>query len=408
MAGDLIAVEAALARVLAAATPIRDVEDVALSDAFGRTLARDLVALRTQPPSDVSAMDGYGVRAGDLAHSAARVRLVGESAAGRGFAGRVNAGQCVRIFTGAPVPPGVDSVLLQEDAVVEGERIGAKEAPGFGRHIRRRGLDFSEGAPGLAAGVRLGPAELALAAAMNHARAPVVRKPRVAVLATGDELVAPGAAASEEQIVCSNNFAVAALVEAAGGVAVDLGIARDDLAETEAAIARARDCDALVTLGGASGGDRDHVKDALARAGMALDFWRLAMRPGKPLIHGTLGRTSVLGLPGNPVSSMVCALVFLVPLVRKLSGDRDPARDLRQRATLGADVKANDKRQDFLRATLARAPDGRLSATPHALQDSSLISVFCASQALLIRPPHAPAARAGEDCTILPLAPFAF
>lgn len=403
MAGKLIPVEEALARVLAAARPIRDVEEIALAEAFGRTLARDLVALRTQPPSDVSAMDGYALRAADLATPGSRVRLVGESAAGRGFPHAVNAGECVRIFTGAPVPAGVDCVLLQEDAIVEGERIGANEAPARGRHIRARGIDFTEGAPGLAAGARLGPAELALAAAMNHPRVPVTRKPRVAVLATGDELVAPGARAGDDKIVCSNNFAVAAYIEGAGGIAVDLGIARDDLAETERAIARARDCDALVTLGGASVGDHDHVKDALARAGMTLDFWRLAMRPGKPLIHGTLGDMSVLGLPGNPVSSMVCALAFLAPLVRRLSGDADPARDNSQKAVLGADVKANDKRQDYLRASLTRDARGRLVATPHPSQDSSLISVLVASQALLVRPPHAPAAKAGEECTILPL-----
>ena len=404
MAGDLIAVEEALARVLAGATPIRDVEEVPLAQAFGRTLARDLAARRTQPPSDVSAMDGYALRAADLAQAGARLRLVGESAAGRGFSGAVGPGQCVRIFTGAPTPAGVDCILLQEDSIVEGDRIGAREAPVRGKHIRARGLDFLDGAMGLSAGIRLGPAELALAAAMNHARLPVVRRPRIAVLATGDELVAPGAAAGEDKIVCSNTFAVAAYIEGAGGVAVDLGIAPDDLAATEAAIARARDCDGLATLGGASVGDHDYVKTALANQGMKLDFWRLAMRPGKPLIHGVLEGMSVLGLPGNPVSSMVCALVFLVPLVRKLSGDAEPAPDMRAFARLGRDLKANDKRQDYLRAALTRDADGALVATPHEVQDSSLISVLAQSQALIVRPPHAPAARAGDICTILPLA----
>ena len=402
MAGLLLSVEEALGRILAAARPIADVEHVPLADAFGRTLAGDLVALRTQPPRAVSAMDGYGVRAADLADPDARVRLIGESAAGRPFAGVVGRGACVRIFTGAATPEGVDTIVLQEHALVEGDQIGATAPPTRGKHIRAEGADFVAGARGLLAGRRLGPVELALAAALNHAHAPVVRKPRIAILATGDELVAPGAATSDDEIVCSNTFAVRALIEAAGGVAADLGIVRDDLAATEAAIARARGCDGLVTLGGASVGAHDYVKRALANQGMTLDFWRLAIRPGKPLIHGVLGAQNVLGLPGNPVSSIVCALLFLTPLVRKLAGDSDPAPNRSVRAILGAPLKANDERQDYVRATFARDAFGQIVATPHPLQDSALLSVLAMCDGLIVRPPHATAAHTGDTCDVLP------
>jgi molybdopterin molybdotransferase len=402
---NLLPVPDALARILEAAQKISDVEVVPLAQAFGRTLAREIVSTRTQPPFDVSAMDGYGLRAADLADTAKRVLLIGESAAGRAFAGVVRAGECVRIFTGAPVPEGVDTVLIQEDAIVEGAMIGAREPVRENRNIRLAGGDFREGEVGLAAGVRLGPAELALAAAMNHATLPVVRKPRVAILATGDELIAPGQTPGPDQIVCSNPFAVAAYVQGAGGEPVDLGIAGDDFSALEAAIARAKDlkADVLVTLGGASVGDHDLVQSALAKEGMQLGFWRIAMRPGKPLIHGALGPMQIMGLPGNPVSSIVCTLIFLIPLLRKLAGDGNPAPDASESAILGADLKANDQRQDFLRAKISRDAQGHIVATPHEMQDSSLLSVFHASQALLLRMPHAPAAKAGDECRILRL-----
>lgn len=407
---NLLPVSDALAKILGAASPIADIETLPLRAAFGRTLVRDLVSTRTQPPFDVSAMDGYGLRAADLTAPEKRVLLVGESAAGRSFAGEVKAGECVRIFTGAPVPAGVDTVLIQEDAIVEGAMIGARESVRTGQHIRVSGVDFREGEVGLKAGARLGPAELALAAAMNHATVPVTRKPRVAILATGDELVAPGETPGPDQIVCSNPFAVAAYVEGAGGEAIDLGIAGDEFSALERAIAKARElkADILVTLGGASVGDHDLVQSALTKEGMELGFWRIAMRPGKPLIHGRLGPMHIMGLPGNPVSSIVCSLIFLIPLVRKLCGDRQAGADATQPAILGADMKANDQRQDFLRATLSTDAEGRVVATPQALQDSSLLSVFSRSQALLIRPPHAPAAKAGEDCRILRLSSGGF
>ncbi|MFT4098373.1 MAG: molybdopterin molybdotransferase MoeA [Rhodoblastus sp.] len=402
---NLLPVADALTKILDAASPVSDVETVRLNAAFGRTLARDLISTRTQPPFDVSAMDGYALRAADVASPDKRLLLAGESAAGRGFAGALKPGECVRIFTGAPVPKGADAILIQEDAIVEGAVVGARESVRQGQHIRVAGVDFREGEIGLKAGARLGPAEISLAAAMNHASVPVTRRPRVAILATGDELVMPGETPGPDQIVCSNPFAVAAYVEGAGGEAIDLGIAGDEFSALERGIARAKEAkaDILVTLGGASVGDHDLVQSALKKEGMELGFWRIAMRPGKPLIHGRLGDMHILGLPGNPVSSIVCSLIFLIPLVRKLCGDPDAGADHTQPATLGVDLKPNDQRQDFLRATLSTDAEGRIVATPQALQDSSLLSVFSRSQALLIRPPHAPAAKAGEACRILRL-----
>ena len=406
MSKALLPVAYALARILASASPITECETVPLTRAFGRTLAADLVALRTQPPIDVSAMDGYALRAADLATADARVTLVGESAAGQSFARALNAGETIRIFTGAAVPYGADSILVQEDAIVEGTRIGAAPAPKAGRHIRAKGLDFTAGQPGLARGTRLGPAEIALAAAMNHASLSVVRRPRVAIIATGDELVPPGGHPTPDQIVCSNPFAVAAYVEGAGGEAVDLGIVPDDYAALERAIRAARDAkaDVLITLGGASVGDRDLVQSALAKEGMDLGFWRIALRPGKPLIHGTLGAMTILGLPGNPVSSIVCSLLFAVPLIRKLCGDAAPGAERGEDAVLGVALPANDQRMDFMRASSWRDAQGRSVVKPFAMQDSSMLSVMAQSDCLLLRDPHAPAAQAGDACRIIRLA----
>lgn len=399
--GDLLSVDDALARVLAGASRLGD-ETVTLTRAHGRILARDLVARRTQPPVAVSAMDGYALRAADLASPGARLRLVGESAAGHGYGALLNAGEAVRIFTGAPVPAGADAVLLQEDAIVAGGQVGAREGARAGRHIRDAGLDFREGAVALSAGVRLGPSELALAAAMNYATLPVARRPRVALLASGDELVVPGATPGPSQIIACNGYAVAAIAEQAGAEVVDLGIFRDDIAELERGIALARDAraDALVTLGGASVGDRDLLRPALARQGMTLDFWRIAMRPGKPLIHGALGDMRILGLPGNPVAAIVCALVFLSPLLRALQGDPRADADPSEAAVAGANLPANKGRRDYMRATLTTNADGRLVATPQPLQDSSLLTELARSQALLIREPGAPPAKAGDVCRI--------
>jgi molybdopterin molybdotransferase len=395
----LLPVDEALARVLADAARLGE-EDAPLAAVRGRTLSRDLIARRTQPPVDVSAMDGYALRAADLARGP--LTLVGESAAGHGYGAALAPGEAVRIFTGAPVPAGADAILLQEDADAADGLLRARPGASAGAHIRTAGLDFREGRAALAAGRRLGPAELALAAAMNHAILSVARRPRVALIASGDELVPPGAEPGPSQIISSNNFAVAAIAESAGAEIIDLGIFRDDLAELERAIGLARDAqaDVIVTLGGASVGDRDLLRPALARQGMTLDFWKIAMRPGKPLISGRLGDAHILGLPGNPVASIVCALVFLAPLIRALQGDPDAGKDQTERAIAGADLPANKGRRDYMRAQLVTDAEGRLIATPTPMQDSSLLTELAQSQALLIREPGEPPLPAGAPCRI--------
>jgi molybdopterin molybdotransferase len=406
----LIPVAEALARVLAAAPSALEEESVAIEAAIGRTLARDIAALRTQPPFDNSAMDGYALRRCDLGALPATLRVVGESAAGRAFARALGAGEAVRIFTGAPMPAGADGVLVQELAQRDDDHLIVADTVSPQQNVRAAGLDFLHGESLLEAGRRLTPRDIALAAAGNHSNLPVRRKPRVAILATGDELVRPGEAAGEAQIVASNNFAVAGIVAACGGEPVDLDIARDAIGALEGAFRRARDvsADVLVTIGGASVGDYDLVQKALIGVGLELGFWRIAMRPGKPLMQGRLGEMQVLGLPGNPVSSVVCAILFLAPLLRKLAGDLRAGADISEPAVLGIDVGVNDFRQDYLRAALAWGADGALVATPFALQDSSLVKTLAHADALVIREPGAPAARAGEACRAIRLDAIGF
>ncbi len=400
-----LSVAEARARILSAVAQDRPLEVVPLARAFGRTLAQDLVARRTQPPKAVSAMDGYAVRAADLAKLPVKLKQIGESAAGHGFAGRLGAGEAVRIFTGAPLPEGADAILMQEDARAEAGVIEPLRGVVEARHIRAKGLDFVEGQTLLLRGARLGPTEIALAAAINHAELIVARRPRVGILATGDELAPPGGAIGADQIVASNSFAIAALVEGAGGEPIDLGIAADSLAALEAGIRAARnvEADVLVTLGGASVGDHDLVKPALAKEGMELGFWRIAMRPGKPLIHGWLGPMAILGLPGNPVSTIVAGLLFLSPLVRAMSGDPKADDDPSEPAVLAEAVRANDGRQDYLRATLAPSATGLPAAKPFRAQDSSLLGLLAQAQCLVIRPPHASEGKAGDPCRIIRL-----
>jgi molybdopterin molybdotransferase len=399
----LMPVAEALARVLAYAEPLAQ-EPAPLADAHGRVLASDLAALRTQPPADVSAMDGYAVRAADVASVPARLRLVGEVAAGHPFEGTVAAGEAARIFTGGVVPPGADTIVIQENTAREGDIVIVTTAAGSGKHVRLAGLDFARGAVLLAKGRRLTDRDLALAAAMNHPTVPVYRRPRLAVLATGDELVMPGATPGFGEIVYSNGYATMALARREGCEVVDLGIVPDRLAETAAAVRRARDlgADVLVTSGGASVGDYDLVQKALAAEGLALSFWKVALRPGRPMMHGRLGAMHVLGLPGNPVSAYVCAVLFLIPLIRRLAGrsDVEPAPEA---ALLGCDLAANDERADYMRATLAAGTEGLPVATPAPLQDSSMLTPLAGADCLLIRAPHAPAAKAGSRCTILKL-----
>jgi molybdopterin molybdotransferase len=402
---SLTAVGDALQQVLASVQKPVASEEIPLADAHLRTLAADVTARRTQPPFPASAMDGYAVRGADLSGSPT-LKVIGMSAAGHGFAGTVGPGEAVRIFTGAPLPQGADSIVIQENTKAEDGAVTIAPHMTAGRHIRPAGVDFNAGDVLLRAGHRLDARRLALAAAAGHAALPVRRRPRVAILATGDELVRPGEAAGPDQIVASNSYGVAAFVEAAGGEAHDLGIAGDDLAELRGVIGEAEGkADVLVTLGGASVGEHDLVQEALTGAGMTLGFWRIAMRPGKPLMFGRLGRTIALGLPGNPVSSMVCAILFVVPLVRALVGDPQAGRDISVAATLGSGLRENDERQDYLRATLtSEGPDGLPVATPLARQDSSLLSVLGEADGLIVRPPHALASQMGERCRIIRLA----
>ncbi|WP_036257996.1 gephyrin-like molybdotransferase Glp [Methylocapsa aurea] len=401
----LLSVAEARAQILADVSGERPIETVSLAQTAGRTLAEDLIARRTQPPMAVSAMDGYAVRAADLAHLPTRLKQIGESAAGHGFLGRLGPGETVRIFTGAPVPAGADAILIQEDARADDGFIAPARSVSQGRFIRPKGLDFAEGETLLLAGTRLGPSQIALAAAMNHTEIRVARAPRVAILATGDELAAPGKAIGADQIVASNSFAIAALVEEAGGAPLDLGIARDEFAAIAAGIRAARDAkaDVLVTLGGASVGDHDLIKPALAREGMKLNFWRIAMRPGKPLIHGGLGPMAILGLPGNPVSAIVGGVLFLRPLVRALLGDPEAQSARSEPAVLGGAIHANDSREDYLRANLALGENGMATVTPFETQDSSLLRQLAQADCLLIRAPHAPAGKAGDPCQIIKL-----
>lgn len=398
----LMPVAEALQRVVADATPLSS-ETVPLDQALGRVLAADVAATRTQPPADVSAMDGYAVRSADVASAPVTLMVIGEVAAGHPFDGEVKAGQAARIFTGGMIPQGADTVVVQEIAKREGDKVSFDKPTAKGRNVRLKGIDFSQGQALLRKGRRLTDRDLMLAAAMNHALVPVHRRPKVAVIGTGDELVMPGSVPDPGEIVYSNGYALTALAQREGAEARDFGIARDRLEDIGAAVRRARDwgADILVTTGGASVGEHDLVQSALNAEGLDLSFWRVALRPGKPMMHGKLGGLQVLGLPGNPVSSYVCAFLFLVPLIRRLSG-RGSIEHVPEHARLGRDVSENDERADYMRATLAPGPDGPI-VTPVTSQDSSLMASLAAADCLVIREPYAPFARAGSPCVILKL-----
>ncbi|MBB4189737.1 molybdopterin molybdotransferase [Sinorhizobium terangae] len=401
---SLLSVEDALARVIDKARPHRRTERLALHDCFGRVLAEDIVARVTHPAFDNSAMDGYAVRHDDIVEIGAQLVVIGQSAAGHGFRGEVRAGEAVRIFTGAPLPAGADTVIIQEDTEkVSGGKIRTLFAPAKGRHIRLAGQDFEKGEIALAAGSVLDAGRLTLAAGMSHESLPVFERPKIAIIATGDELLPPGSSPGADQIIASNTYGVAAIARENGGEVLDLGIVPDDEAAISAAVAKAQEAgaDVLVTLGGASVGDHDLVQSTLLSCGMVLDFWRIAMRPGKPLMVGGLAGMTVLGLPGNPVSSLVCALLFLEPLTRHLA--HLPPRSRMTTARLATPLPANDRRQDYVRARLTVEPDGSLAAHPFARQDSSMMNIFAQSDGLIVRAPHAEAASNGDPCNVLRL-----
>ncbi|MER8972287.1 MULTISPECIES: gephyrin-like molybdotransferase Glp [unclassified Mesorhizobium] len=398
----LVPVAEALERLLDGAAALPG-ERVALLDAADRVLAEPVVALRTQPPFNASAMDGYAVRAADIASVPARLSVVGMAPAGRGFAGTVQQRQAVRIFTGAPLPEGADTIVIQENVRdLGGGSVEVTEPTVQGRNIRRLGLDFAKGDVLLPKGRLLDPAALSLAASANHPEVRVVKRPLVAIIATGDELLPPGSDLGPDQIISSNAYGVAAAAQSVGARALDLGIAPDRREAIAALVEKAVKAGAnvIVTLGGASVGDHDFVHDVLTGQGMTLDFWKIAMRPGKPLMFGRLGDIRCIGLPGNPVASLVCTQLFLKPLLARLGG-RAFQQDIR-RARLGAAMPANDLRQDYVRAVVIDDA-GTLVATPFGIQDSSMLKMLADANGLIVRAPFAPAAAAGSPCDVLML-----
>ena len=402
----LLPVSDAIARILSDAGSL-EVETVGLLDGYGRFLREDIEARLTQPPFDASSMDGYAVRAEDVASPPVELDVVGQSAAGSGFEGSVGAGQAARIFTGAPMPKGADCVVIQEntETLTTGDgavRVRVLEAASEGRFVRPRGFDFHEGDCLIGRGRVLTARDLAMAATMGHGTLNVTRRPKVGVLSTGNELVPPGATPGPDQIIASNSYGLAPMIESAGGEAELLGIARDTRASLDEHIERAQGCDILVTIGGASVGDHDLVSDALQARGLELDFWKIAMRPGKPLMFGRLERQFVLGLPGNPVSSYVCGLVFLVPLIRRLLGhDRGPAP--LERARLAHDLEANGPRQHYMRARFEKLDGDQIGVRAYSSQDSARMALLHEADCLIVRPSHAPALAKGAEVEILRL-----
>ncbi|OUS17930.1 molybdopterin molybdenumtransferase MoeA [Rhodospirillales bacterium 47_12_T64] len=397
----MLSVEDALERVLSGFTNLAP-ETVSLHDALGRVLAKDIKARLTQPPTDVSAMDGYAVRSSDITKVPVQLIVLGEAPAGGSFDQALKAGEAVRIFTGGPVPQGADCIVIQENTDLEAGRVTVKQTESTGRYIRPAGLDFKEGQIGLEKGTVLTARDLALAAAMNHPWLEVYRKPRVAILATGNEVVLPGETPGPNQIVSSNTTALMSFVRECGGEPISLGIAPDDSEALSAMAKGAEGADLLLTTGGASVGDHDLVRSVLGEQGLEIDFWRIAMRPGKPLIFGKLGNTPMIGLPGNPVSTLVCAYIFARPALWKMTG-QDPHSQRIERAILASNLNENDKRQDYLRAELTTNEKGQLLATPFTRQDSAMLNLLRKADCLLIRPPFAPAITEGSEVQIIRL-----
>ncbi|MGZ5940190.1 MAG: molybdopterin molybdotransferase MoeA [Rhizomicrobium sp.] len=393
----MISVDDAVVRIVAAFTPL-EAETVAIGKAAGRVLAHDAIARLNQPPSPVSSMDGYALRAADAAKPGARLKVIGSAPAGHPFAGSVGAGQAVRIFTGGVVPDGADTIVIQEDTAAEDDLVTLSVSPPPGRHIRVAGLDFKSGEALAPSGHRLTARDLSLIAAGDVSHVSVRRRPKVAIAATGDELSPPGTPRKPGGIVASSGYALAPMIERWGGDVIDLGIL-PDTQEAVASIAdNAKGADLIVTLGGASVGEHDLVQKALGPRGFELDFWKIAMRPGKPLIFGRLGKTPLLGLPGNPVSTLVCAMLFLKPAIAAMLGATGNSG--LEKATLATSLKENDGRQDYIRARV-ELRNGERFVEPFTVQDSSMLSSLARADALIVRPPHAPAAKNGDRVPIL-------
>ncbi len=398
----MISVAEALAHVTSGVR-LLSAEQVGVADALGRVLAEDVSSRVAYPPATVSAMDGYAVRAADVAEAPATLRRIGESAAGAGFAGAVGPGETVRIFTGAPLPEGADAVVIQENTETEGDSVTMLESAPAGRFIRPAGLDFDKDEVLLRAGTVLTARDVGLAAAMNVPWLKVRRRPRIAHMATGNEVVMPGEPVGPDQIISSNSLALGAYVRVLGGEPINLGIARDDEDSLRGILAGARGADLLVTLGGASVGEYDLVRKVLGDEGLELTFFTVAMRPGKPLVFGRLGDVPVLGLPGNPVSVGVTAVVFLKPAIAVMLGVRGAEAGPPATALLGRNLGENDRRQEYMRASLGVDGNGALVATPFEAQDSAMMASFARADCLVVRPPHAPPAKAGERVEIIRL-----
>ncbi len=392
----MISVDEAVARIIKSFAALPP-ERVGVADAYARVLAQDVPASSDQPPAPMSAMDGYAVRVSD-ARAGAELSLVGEAPAGKPYSGKVGPGQAVRIFTGGVVPDGADAVVIQEDAEAKPARVVIKEAPRVGENVRAQGLDFRKNEILLKSGHRVSARDMAPLASADLATVLVTRKPRIAIVATGDELSRPGEPRKAGGIVASSTYALQAMVRNWGGEPIDLGILPDAPEAFATLPESTRGCDLIVTLGGASVGDHDLVQSALAPHGFALDFWRIAMRPGKPLIFGRLKETPLIGLPGNPVSAMVCAVLFLVPAIAAMLGANYAPNIVKAR--LAVSLKANGKRQDYIRAKLTRQ-GGVPTAEPFTLQDSSMQRIFAAADGLIVRSIDAPAANAGDDVEML-------
>ncbi|NQU61075.1 MAG: molybdopterin molybdotransferase MoeA [Rhodospirillales bacterium] len=395
----MLSVAEALAKVIEGVSLLSP-EQVALPDALGRVLAADVASRVTHPPANVSAMDGYAVKAADVEKIPVTLKQIGVSQAGGRFSGSINAGETVRIFTGAPLPDGTDAIVIQEDTDSDGDSITVKEAVAEGNFIRPAGLDFKEGDVLLKAGKVMTARDVGLAAGMNVPWLSVRRRPRIAFTATGDEVVMPGDPLGPDQIISSNSIALGAYIRALGGEPLDLGIARDSEESLRHVIEGAKGSDMLVTMGGASVGDFDFVKTVLGEEGLDLGFYKVAMRPGKPLIFGRLGDIPVLGLPGNPVSAGVTSVIFLkAAIARMLGADAENAPV--KMAVLGADMKANDFRQDYVRARLVPDDAGNMVATPFERQDSSMMARLADADCLIVRPPDAAPAKKGSTVEIV-------